>query len=482
MRASPRWILVVVALAALGVVAAALAGAWTSPPPPAPFEELPVAPPPAPPGEQPGGEAPLPELRVVVNVRQLEAYRPPPGEDFEVLVGAPAQLGAPLVGQLLVAFGPRGGARTIRAPFVEPGGAGPAAPQGPWPLRGRVLDADGKPVVGAAVWCGELDGQGDLVTIATGDDGEFATAVPAGPGVPVLARARGFASSHQVVEVGARTGEVVLRLVRAVSVHVQTAGIVATPTAGRVFVVPLEAVGAALSSYPFWLAGLRGGVPLDARGRATLDDLPADCEVGLVVVHPLAALAEPRVVRLRGRETTVVVPMRYEAERTVRVLAADDEPIAGARLVALPDARPWPPSVRLLPEWLRLRGAYVAHSDVAGSAAIAATTSRWRVEAFGFAGRDVAAADTVRLVRWGDGDPRLVVEPPGPTLGWLVECDLGGGVRAAVPPGGEWQVALPAPGRYEVALATSRGDVPVGEPRVETVEAVGLVRVTPPAP
>jgi hypothetical protein len=334
----------------LALLAASLLGwaGWSwlgvEPPPPGP---LPTEPPAvaveAATGPSAGETAP--ELRVTVSVRQVEEFLPSPGYLHEQLVGGPRRLGDPeaRAEHHVVVQGFRGGDREVRAPFVDPAHPHKIASGPPMTARARILDAAGMPLAGATLWFGRIDAQ-DLPVVATADaEGrcEFATA--SGEGVPVVAKANGHASELRIVDLDVRLGELEFRLAPAAALRVQVVGAGPAAGVGQVFVVPLDRVTTELSVYPFLLGTVFGGVPLDARGRATIEDLPAECEVGVVFVHPAVALTKPRQVKVSSKGEDLVLQVRAVPTRQATVRDPDGRAIGGARLLAGfgPGPAPW---------------------------------------------------------------------------------------------------------------------------------------------
>ena len=297
-----------------------------------------------------------------------------------------------------------------------------------------------------------------------------------------MAKAEGFASELRIVDLDVRLGELEFRLAPAAPLRVQVVGVGPSVTTGQVFVVPLDRVTTELSVYPFLLGTVFGGVRPDERGRAVLDDLPVDCEVGVVFVHPAAALIAPRPVKVSAKGAELILQVAAVATRQAIVRDVDGRPIVGARVLAGFGPGPLPPSRRLGPPWLGAVGAFASMSGAEGVAVAADAVPNWRVEAFGYAGRVLAPTDEVVLPKWRGGDASLVVTAPSPEAAWLGEADLAGGVRSVLPAGGDWRLALPAPGRYEVELVTYCG----GERRAAAgpmqVDATGRVLLAAPKP
>ncbi|MDA0374165.1 MAG: carboxypeptidase-like regulatory domain-containing protein [Planctomycetota bacterium] len=210
-------------------------------------------------------------------------------------------------------------------------------------IRGRVVDEDRVPIEGARVWAGLLDEGGEPLEIVVGEDGSFEfPAVPAGPGVPLLARAEGRASRFRLVrpEWPALEGvELVLEPARRVDVVFQSRA--PELNRGRVLLLPRDADVATLH-YPFFLAAFPSQATwLAPDGTAAVEDLPASGAFAVMVDHP-DVLSGARVAvpsRSRGQLRVVVAPTADEvAWLSGRVLDGNGDPLAGAELRLRGDA------------------------------------------------------------------------------------------------------------------------------------------------
>lgn len=438
--------------------------------------------------------------RVVVRVTSEEQFLPPPESPVVVLhagggvplpttllAGVGAQLRGPAQrGLCLVATDTGSGATLVRRVAVDPAAPAPHSLGLPAIVAGTVLDAAGKPIVGARIWLGERDAAGQLVEVQSDEEGRFSGAVASGSGVPIVVRAAGCASVADFVELPATGLDRQVVLTPATSLAVQLVGLGGAPGDARVFVTPLATVSTGLSAYPFFLQTLQGGWPVDGAGHVALDDLPADSEVGVVVVHPLAAVTAPRPVRLRERPEQLAVQMRYEAAVAGRVVDERGSPVAAARVLACadPDRLPSGPARRLLPALLEAQGAFVAAGDREGAFVVGAGAAAWRVEAPGHAGRIVVSAQDgpVVLPRWRGEPIEFVLSPPRAGEAWVGETDLGGGLRQQLPADGVFRVSLPHAGRFTFALQTFVDGVAKGQGRREHVDATGRIELTAPPP
>ena len=339
-------------------------------------------------------------------------------------------------------------------------------------VRGRVLGPDGAPVSGASIWLGETTTAGRR-EFAVDGDGNYEADVPAGEGVPFVARAPGCATQARVLDVG--DGAVAdARLEPACVLEVQIAAVAEHFGFVRVDLLPTAEVSTGLAQWPFYLAALDGGAAVDASGRATFDDLPREAEVGVVVAHPLVARMAPQVVRTKGRRARAVVALPAYVARSFAGVVVDEDgaPVAGATVrVAAAGGAAWPRAPRLASAAAAWRGTFAVASDGDGAFVVGLPAGDGpvvaEVRAPGHAGRDVPIAGLppaarIVLPRWRGGEIGFALAPPRPGAAWTASADLAGGVRAVLAADEAWRVSLPQAGRYDFTMTTTRpGEQPV---------------------
>ncbi|MGC6488470.1 MAG: hypothetical protein ACON4Z_12550, partial [Planctomycetota bacterium] len=456
-------------------------------------------------GEAPAAPAPTvaaaasgPE--VTVEATLLEALAAPPREAGLAVRGD----GAPLPARVVAGAGagvdvdgsPRGRARVagqtapgslLRHLSVDPVQPRQIVVGARVQVRGVVVDEQEQPSPGGSVWFGELDATGAERAFPVDESGAFSADVPAGDGVPFVARGPAAASVYRIVEV--RPGMPTLRaaLRPAGALHVQLAGRAVEVERARAFVVPVAgSVGSSVAQWPFFAQLRSDGYPFDERGEAVVPDLPRAGEISVVVRHPLSALAAPVQVTLSGARQRVTVPITFgERALTGEVVDPRGEPVAGAWVFGrAPNASLGRErSSRLLPPFLGLRGVFVARSDARGRFSVGVPDARdagLAVRRAGFAGRDLLApgdADlSIQLDDWHGGDASLRVTPPVDDAPWRL---VGGGVSLDCAAGVEGVLALPQCGRYRLRLEV-RGDG-VGPATVELPEVAVTGPVTVPS-
>ncbi len=210
-------------------------------------------------------------------------------------------------------------------------------------IRGRVVDEDQVPIASARVWAGLVDARGDLVEVEVGSDGRFEfPAVPAGPGVPLLARAPGRAARFRLVRPewpALEDVELVLEPARRVDVVFQSRA--PSLERGQVLVLPRDA-DVATRHYPFFLSAFPSQRRmLGSDGTATLDDLPMRGAFGVAIDHP-DVLPGARVAIPSGTRGAVRVLVVPAADDVLwlhgRVVDPGGAPIPGAE-IRLRDSR-----------------------------------------------------------------------------------------------------------------------------------------------
>ena len=201
-------------------------------------------------------------------------------------------------------------------------------------VTGRVVDATKAPLAGAEVWAGELDAAGAMRTTTTRGDATFEIDVASGECVPLCARAAGHAPCVLRVDIGdAGLVDVELVMTPAVEREVVMVAVVDEPARGRLHLQPVAGQTAADRFAWFWRA-LAGRDAFDARGRLLLDDLPAGIAISLTATHPSAIAIGEVTIGPRHDGRLVHVAMEPAIPRELRLLDANDEPIAGAELIA----------------------------------------------------------------------------------------------------------------------------------------------------
>lgn len=368
-------------------------------------------------------------------------------------------------------------------------------------VAGMVRDAEGRPVPGASVWFGERLADGswrEVTTVETVDPedasrepGRFRAAVPAGDGVPLVVRKPGFATWWRPLQIASPMAPIDVVLQPACTLDVQLAGTATDLAQARLFVVPEAPIATELTTWPFFLQALTDGVAFDARGVASLGELPRAGTLRLVVRHPLAAMQRAITVVMKGERVRAVVPTTFDAATwSGRVVDADGAPLPGVELWTRLAATPLYAGAgqRLLPPHLDGAGLRIGRSGGDGAFALGAVAGGvLSLRAHGRAGRDVpeasltAGADLV-LPTWVGGEPEFTLQPPQRGQAWQVACDLGGGLQAAVAADQVFRVSLPYAGRFDFVLTTKRGEQVVGSRTDRSVMVTGPIELAAPAP
>ena len=196
--------------------------------------------------------------------------------------------------------------------------------------RGRVIDADGQPVAGAAVWAGTSDRVGTPQVVHTDADGAFAVeAVPQGAGLPLVVVSPGRPSCLRRVVFDERETTWNVRLAEpAPPLDVRSLARVRRQEDGVVWCVPGgEGVSTSARGYPFLVAALpavhaalfpdgagAGLLHLDATGASRIDDLPRGLELEAWLDHPDVVSSEASTVR-PDRPNTLVIRGRAQERR-----------------------------------------------------------------------------------------------------------------------------------------------------------------------
>jgi hypothetical protein len=272
------------------------------------------------------------------------------------------------------------------------------------------------------------------------------------------------------------------------TLSVQIAAIADGIERARVFVVPRGAVSTEIAQWPFFLLALDDGYAIDANGRAVIGGLPRRGDLGLLVRHPFAPLAEEHEVTLRDEPVQAVVPLRMAEQRGSGVVVDEaGEACAGVAIWSRGSntALASRPSSRLLPPHLDARGTCFITSGDDGSFTIGLPVGRGALlslRAAGRAGRDVSwpVDGPLVLPEWRGGEAALEIQPPAIGVAWSVETNLGGGMHEVVAADESWRIALPHAGCFDVAMVVMVGERIAGE-RVETgVAATGSVVLAAP--
>jgi hypothetical protein len=439
---------------------------------------------------------------VAVAVALREAFAPPPTARVHAVEVAAADAPLPLrvvagvgagcdpddgaAGGSLVAIAVAGG-ELLRHASLPARGTASVRLGGVRVVRGRVLGLDGAPARGASVWFGETTSAGRREFVVD-DEGRYEASTPAGDGVPFVVRAPGCAAHARAIDVG--DGAIAdARLEPACVLEVQLAAVAAQLDHVRVYVLPTAELAASLANWPFHAQALTGGYAVDGSGRAQIDDLPRDVEVGVVVAHPLVARMAPQVVRTKGERARAVVALPAYAARTLAGVVVDDDgaPVAGAMVRLAPGgAAAWPRAPRLAPAEATWRGVFAVTADAVGAFVLGVpdddAPAVVQVRAPGHAGRVVLltewpATGRIALPRWRGGEPGFALAPPQAGVAWTAAADLAGGIRAALAADEPWRVSLPQAGRYDFTLTTTPVDGPSHRCERRDVVATGPVEL-----
>jgi hypothetical protein len=506
MQRSSSWFLaIVVVLLAVAALLPALGGDEPSPPALPPSPVVPEPGPPAPDG--PTAPPALPDDAWLVRVAAtcVERYVPPPppravavwavdGRELptEVVAGAGAGFDAEphQIGVALLRIG-LDGHEVLRQVALERDVVVRPTVGGRLVVTGTVRDAQQRPLPGAEVWCGESDAAGAPVLATAGDDGSFRLEVHAGSGVPCVVRASGFAATWRALLVATPMVPLDVSLAPGASLDVQLAGLAVGMQGARAFVVPQAPVATELTQWPFFLQALRGGVPLDAAGRARIDGLPRAGSLGVLVVHPLAALAPPVPVVLKGERQALVVPIQFAAA-VAQGIVVDADGAARSGVMAWTRAASQRlrsgNAQRLLPPHLDLVGAFAGRSGEDGSFTLgrpAALDAVLSLRAAGCAGRDVALATLaagarLALPTWRGGEPQFTLAPPVAGTPWFAASNLGGGVLAGVASDQGFCQSVPHAGRYDFVLTTSVAGGVRATTTLPGLDITGPIELAPP--
>ena len=357
-------------------------------------------------------------------------------------------------------------------------------------VRGHVVDAQKQPIVGASVWFGEFDADGQRRVVLTVEEGAFEALVLASDGVPFVVSGEGLATQWRVTSIAAPVLPHDAVMERGCVLEVQIAALAVAMEEARVFVVPRPTVATSLARWPFFEQALLDGYPVDANGRAVIPALPMTGEVGLVVRHPRAPLATAQAVTLKGERVRATVPLQFAA-RSWQGVVTD---AAGARLlraavwgkagrVALSPGA----SQRLVPPHLQAVGTFASCTDTAGAFTIGlaeAPDASLSLRCAGRAGRDLpwsslVAGQPVVLPEWHGGEVEFRLHPPRAGTPWVAHFDLDAG-RDVVAKDQPWRCSLPHAGCYDFVIRTLVGDEERGRTVVEGVHVTGAIELHAP--
>lgn len=466
--------------------------ALTAPSVQEPHPGHPAEPPPAPAGLQVSVQVELRERFVAPSPERVEATDGLRRALPVVLVagtGASFDNGPQRPGVALVAIGIEGGGSVLRTVALPEVGVARAVVGARIVVRGVVRDAQRRPLPGATVWLGERDASGAHRDVATGDDGAFEIAAPAGIGVPFVVRASGCATSWQPVEIAAPSPQLGVTLAPAAPLVVQIATSSERIPEARAFVLPRGAVSTELAQYPFFLQALSDGIAIDANGTFAVHDLPMHGEVGIVVRHARVPAGAAHLVALAKAGVRAVVALGKSAPVFAgRVVDERGQPLAGVSIWTRPADRELGGNglLRLVPPHVDLPGTCFARSDGNGAFVVGGGDARsvtLSLRAPGRAGRDLAwprADDApIELPEWKGGEPSFRLSPPRAASVWTAEVNLAGGVREALAADTPWVVSFPCAGRFEVVMTTRLDGVEVGMTRSD-VSVTGPVDLSSP--
>lgn len=451
------------------------------------------------------GPVPPDAPHVRITVTSKEQFVPPP----QSLPLAVTVDGTPLVVEILAGVGAgfdaepnrRGvaliaiefdGGRLLRQIAMNPDTQLPTRVGARVVLRGRVLDAAQKPVLGATVWLGEVAADGRERDYVVDEEGAFEADVPAGAGVPFVVRAPGFASSWRTLTVAPTTVPQNELLYPATSLSIQLAARADGLAAVRVFVIPQSPVSTGLSQWPFFRQCLSGGYRVNDKGQAVIDDLPQYGMVGVVVRHPLSASGRATAAKLTAQPVRITVPVAFTAGRQVGVVTdRDGNAIASASIwVRSPNQRlQGTTSSRLLPPHLDLRGVCFAAADQSGQFEIGLLDEEravMSVRAMGYAGRNVSPlafknAEVV-LPAWLPGEASLRIQPPTVGEVWRVSINLGDGITEQCAADVPFVIALPHAGRFDLEMVVEVDGKPRGNRDAKDLLVTGPIDLVTPAP
>ena len=402
--------------------------------------------------------------------------------------GAGFDASAAAVGSALAAI-ELGGSTLLRQIAIDAGEIARPTIGGLLVVAGAVRDEQGRPVIGAAVWFGEILADGSRREVLTVEEGLYSAQVPAGSGVPFVVRKPGYAAVWRPIQVFMPMPPCDAVLHPACTVDVQLVGEATSMADARVFVVPQAPVAGELTAWPFFAQVVADGVPLDERGRASIDELPRNGEVGILVRHPQAKLQSAVPVRLKGERVRSVVPLQFTSTCwTGRIVDPEALPLGGVALWSRARSGALAPgsSQRLLPPHLEETGTYGCRTRLDGTFQVAVSEAGvLSLRASGYAGRDVPAVQASRggdlvLPRWLGGEVQFTLLPPAGGIAWSATTNLSGDLRADLAADASWRVSLPHAGCFQFVLTTRMGEAVVNTRTDSDVKVTGPIELAAP--
>ena len=451
-----------------------------------------------------GGPVPSDAPHVTITVTAKERFVPPPsppllattfaGEALpvRVLAGVGAGFDAPkrARGNAIIAVDVPSG-QLLRQVVQSQRSANVARIGSRIVVRGKVTDLEQQPIASAVVWFGELAADGSVRDFTADEAGEFEADVPAGQGVPMVVRAKGFASQWRTVQITAETGPLSQVLQPAGTVQIQLATRALAMDKARAFVVSRGEVSSGVSQWPFFWQCVSGGYEVSPQGQVVMDDLPQLGAVGVVIRHPLASLAAPVKVKLGSKPVRATVPLRMGPQMLGVVVDDEGLPISEASVwTLLAGLRlDGPRSQRLFPPHLDVLGSCFSYTNAGGSYVIGLGEGHeptLAVRARGYAGRDMPALQAqeseVVLPWWRGGDAALRILPPVDGEVWRVSINLGDGIEEVCAADEPFEIALPYAGSFAVAMLLHIDGEQRGSRDVRELMATGPVDLETPSP
>lgn len=451
------------------------------------------------------GSVPPDAPHVTITVTSMERFVPPPnppplattaaGEALsaQILAGVGAGFDAPSndrgVAMISVDVPP---GRLLRQVAWNPKAPNPARIGPRIVVRGTVFDAEKIPVQAAFVWFGELAADGTAREFGVDEEGAFEADVPAGQGVPMVVRAKGFASKWRTIEVTSDMRALTEMLQPAATVQIQLATRAIEIDKARAFVVTRAQVSSGVSQWPFFRQCLSGGYAINEDGQVRIDDLPQVGTVGVVIRHPLAPLVAPAEIRLSPKPVRATVPARMVETRMHSVVTDDDgNGIALASVWALRERQRLDSarSLRLLPPHLNVLGACYSQTDANGRFLIGSVDdaeATLTVRAHGYAGRNVPSAlakeTVIVLPKWRGGDAALRILPPVAGKVWRVSINLGDGIDETCAADDAFVIALPHVGSFDIKMVLRIDGKQRGSHDVKRLMVTGPLELATPSP
>ena len=345
------------------------------------------------------------------------------------------------------------------------------------PLRGRVVDAERRPVQGAAVWCGASL----QVLSMTDEDGQFEALVTAGSGIPIVVMAEGLAWSGKVVDWQFDDGsQVTFELGSECRLRVQLQAVVANEGSllgATASVVPRGGGDTTQQAYPFYALHLFGQGQLDAQGSALLSGLPSTSTVGVLVRGSGLPTTSVVALPLKPGRQEVLVPAIERPRLRGRVVDESGEPVAGVALWSWPKggkACAFAEDRWLLPPATAV-GAVSGVTRADGSFALARPEGEQCVLAMrGLDGTRAQLAlvadqaEPLELVMpaWEPAAPELIVPPPLADAPWWVRVAPFASRQSEVGANDAFTFLLPNPQVADLRVRVDPGSGEWSEPNV----------------